>query len=108
MKKQKRVPHNITSCAQEIGENISTWRKMRGITQAELAERCRVSRETISRLEHGDGTVSLYTVLAALQKFGMLEKVQEATNPYNTPFGMARADQALGQRVCRKRGGARV
>lgn len=101
--KKRYIPYNISSTAQEIGANVATWRKLHGITQAELADRCRVSRETISRLENGDGNVSFYTVLEVFQKFGALEKIREATNPYNTPLGMARADQALGQRVSRKR-----
>lgn len=102
---KKYIPFNISSAAKEIGENCASWRKMYDITQAELAERCRVSRETISRLENGDGSVSFYTVLEVVQKFGILDKVQESTNPYNTRFGIARADRALGERVVHKRNG---
>lgn len=103
MGKVKHIPHNIKYAAEGVGENVATWRKMYGITQAELAERCRCSRETISRLENGDGSVSFYTVLEVMQKFGILMKFEESTNPYLTPFGMARAEQALGKRVVHKR-----
>lgn len=105
---KKRIPYSIVNTATEIGKNIATWRKMFNMTQAELAERCQVSRETISRLENGDGSVSLNTVLVVVQKFGILEKIEESTNPYATPFGMARAEEVLGQRVKRKKAGGQL
>lgn len=105
MGRPKHIPNNIRCAAAEIGSYVATWRKMYGITQTEMAARCRCSRETISRLENGDGSVSLNTVLEVVQKFGILEKVQESVNPYTTPFGMARADAALGSRVVHKRRG---
>ena len=104
MGKVKHIPHNIQYAAEGIGENVATWRKMYSLTQAELAQRCRCSRETISRLENGDGSVSLNTVLEVVQKFGILDKFEESTNPYTTAVGMARAEQALGKRVVHKRG----
>ena len=103
MSKHKVIPYNITSAAKEIGLHCAAWRKMHRMTQAEMAERCRVSRETISRLENGDGSVSLNTFLEVVQKFGILEKVQESVNPYTTQYGVLRADLALGQRVKKSR-----
>ena len=101
---KRRIPSWTTRAAEEIGQNISSWRRMLGYTQEELADRAGVSRETHSRLERGDGSVSLHTVLNILHVFGILDQGVDATNPYATPFGMARAEQALPQRVSRRGG----
>lgn len=100
---KRRIPSWTTNAAAEIGANVSAWRRMLGLTQAELADRAGVSRETLSRLENGDGAVSLNTVLNILHIFGVLNPFVDASNPYATPFGMARATQQLPQRVVRKR-----
>ncbi len=85
--------------ARQIGENLSTWRKLYGLTSQELAEKAAVSRSTISRLENGDPTVSLETFLNASRALCCLDAVVEATDPYETDFGRIRADQSLPQRV---------
>lgn len=102
---KRRTPSWTTASAREMGENISSWRKMHGITQAELASRAGVSRETLSRLENGDSSVALSTVLNVLHVFGVSDRLVEATNPYETAFGMARAGEVLPKRVVHARKG---
>lgn len=85
--------------AKSIGENIATWRRLYGLTSQELADKANVSRATISRLENGDPSVSLETFLNACRALQTLNAVVEATDPYQTDLGRARADQALPQRV---------
>lgn len=82
-----------------IGENLSSWRKLTGITSQQLADRAAVSRATISRLENGDTSVSLATFLNVCRALTILDPVVTATDPYETDLGRARADQALPQRV---------
>lgn len=65
----------------------------------ELADRVSVSRATLSRLENGDPSVSFETFLRVCQGVGMLDKIPEAVDPYETDLGRIRADQALPQRV---------
>jgi transcriptional regulator with XRE-family HTH domain len=45
-----------------IGKNLSQFRRERGITQADLAERIDVDAETISRFERGTVTPSVATL----------------------------------------------
>ncbi|MGN8688578.1 helix-turn-helix transcriptional regulator [Atopobiaceae bacterium HCP3S3_F7] len=85
--------------AKSIGVNIATWRRLYGLTSQELADKANVSRATISRLENGDPSVSLETFLNACRTLQTLNAVVEATDPYQTDLGRARADQALPQRV---------
>ena len=53
----------------DLGSSISQVRKQAGLTQAELADRLRVTRATIVRLEHGEA-VSVETVMGALSECG--------------------------------------
>ena len=85
--------------ARQMGENLSTWRKLYNLTSQELAEKAAVSRSTISRLENGDPTVSLETFLNISRTLNCLDAVVEATDPYETDYGRIRADQSLPQRV---------
>ncbi len=93
------VPMATRLAGTRIGENLSSWRKLTGITSQQLADRAAVSRATISRLENGDTSVSLATFLNVCRALTILDPVVTATDPYETDLGRARADQALPQRV---------
>ncbi len=43
----------VTTLQRQLGERVAARRRATGLTQAELAERARVSTETVSRLERG-------------------------------------------------------
>ena len=46
-----------------IGLSLKSWRAMGGVTADELAEAIGVSRDTLSRVERGDSSVGVGTVL---------------------------------------------
>ena len=51
---------------ERIGAHLTSLRKEKGLTQAELAERCGMQKQHISRIEHG-----LYSVgIEILAKIG--------------------------------------
>ncbi len=85
--------------AQQLGSNLSNWRRLLGYTSQEVADKAAVSRDTISRLEHGDPSVSLGTYLSVLQAYSLLDKAVEITDLYESDLGRAHADQTLPQRV---------
>lgn len=85
--------------ATDLGGHLTAWRKLRGLTAQQVAERAGVTRQTIGRLEHGDPSVGLDIFLDVCRALGVLDEVVAATDPYETPFGRARADQTLPQRV---------
>jgi len=93
------VPYKVRSAASDIGAQLRAWRKLRGLTVQQVAERAGVSRAAISRIESGTGAVNLQTVLRVAQVLGVLDLLVQATDPYETPFGRARADQMLPQRI---------
>lgn len=76
-----------------------TWRKLRGLTQMQLAERAGVTHTTLRSLEHGQGGVSVENLLRILRALGVLDGLTRALDPYETDVGRLRADEQLPQRV---------
>lgn len=89
----------VKLAAKSIGESINTWRKLRGLTVQQLADKANTSRSTVTRLEHGDPSVSFETVLEVCNQLGVLDRVKDAVDPYETDYGRLRADESLPQRV---------
>lgn len=75
------------------------WRRLRGLTQVQLADRAGVSRDTLTRLEKGDGGVSTENLLRVLRALGILDSVTSALDPYASDVGRLRSEQRLPQRV---------
>lgn len=96
---RRPVPYQTQRAASDIGENLTTWRKLRGLTAQQVAERAGTTRQTLARLERGDVSVGFDIYLNVSRALGILDSVVTATDPYETPFGRARADQALPLRV---------
>lgn len=95
----RAVRFRTQQAAAEIGAHLATWRKLRGLTAQQVAERAGVARQTVSRLERGDAGVGLGVFLEVARALGILDEVVRGTDPYETAFGRARSDQALPQRV---------
>lgn len=83
----------------DVGTDLTTWRKLRGMTQAQVADRAGVARGTLRRLEHGDGGVSTEGLLRVLRALGVLDSFAGALDPHATDLGRLRADEQLPQRV---------
>jgi transcriptional regulator with XRE-family HTH domain len=87
--------------AQRIGGHLAAWRKLQGLTAAQVAERAGISRGTLRRLENGEMTVGLDVLLNVARALGVLDRVVDAFDPYETDLGRARADEVLPKRVRR-------
>lgn len=98
---RRPVPFRTQQAATDIGENLTAWRKLLGLTAQQVAERAGTTRQTVARLERGDLSVGLDIFLNVSRALQVLDDVVKATDPYETPFGRARADQSLPQRIRR-------
>ena len=98
---KRPTPSRTIRAAQALGENLSTWRKLQGLTMQQVAEKSNTTRGTLSRLEHGDPSVSMETFLTVCNVFGVLDAMVDAVDPYMSDYGRLRADQTLPQRVRR-------
>ena len=89
----------IGAAAEQIGESVSEWRRAQRVTQAELARRAHTSIRTIGKIEAGDATVSLATVLSVTHTLGLLPSLIEAFDPMRSDFGAALVAEELPKRV---------
>jgi transcriptional regulator with XRE-family HTH domain len=97
--KAMSLPTPLRRALRTLGEEVATWRKLRGLTQAQLADRSDISRSTLARLERGDGGISTENLFRILRGLGILEQLQMALDPYESDVGRLRADQRLPERV---------
>lgn len=93
------VPARTRIGAERIGDHLAAWRKLQQLTAAQVAERAGVSRGTLRNLENGATSVGLDVVLNVARVLGVLDRIVEAFDPYETDLGRTRADEKLPQRV---------
>jgi Helix-turn-helix. len=82
----------------ELGEDLATWRRLRNLTIAEVAERADVARGDLVKLEAGGG-VTLESVLRVARALGVLDSLASALDPYRTDVGRLRSEELLPRRV---------
>jgi transcriptional regulator with XRE-family HTH domain len=95
----RQTPVPVRRGLRNLAEGIATWRKLRGLTQAQLAERADVSRGVVRRVEAADGGVGLENLLRILRALGIQDLLTEALDPLASDIGRLRSDQELPRRV---------
>lgn len=98
-RRSRRTPPAIRRATRGLSEDIVAWRKLRGLTQAQLADRSGIGRATLARFEQGDGGINLESLLRVLRALGILENLTRALDPYESDVGRLRADEELPRRV---------
>jgi transcriptional regulator with XRE-family HTH domain len=92
------TPIAVTGGQRRIGQHLATWRRLRRLTAAQVADRAGLSRHTVMRLENGEGA-SLESVLRIARALGVLDPLVESLDPYATDIGRLRSAEALPERV---------
>jgi transcriptional regulator with XRE-family HTH domain len=100
------IPPPVSRALRDVAGHLATWRKLRGLTQAQVADRAGVSVNTVRRLEDADGGIALENLLRILRALGILEAAPRALDPYETDIGRMRSEEQLPQRVRPKNLGA--
>lgn len=95
----RRPPPAIRRATRGLAEDVVVWRKLRGLTQAQLADRAGIGRATLARFEQGDGGIRLESLLGVLRALGILENLTRALDPYESDIGRMRSSEKLPQRV---------
>ena len=93
------LPPPVRRSIRVVADHIVAWRKLRNLTQAQLADRAGVSRSTVQNLERGDGGVSLENLLRVLRALGLMDRLAHALDPYESDVGRLRSDEQLPRRV---------
>jgi transcriptional regulator with XRE-family HTH domain len=101
-----RTPIAVANGQRSIGEDLATWRRLRRLTAAQVADRAGISRHTVMRLENGEGA-TMENLLRVARALGVLDQLVEAVDPYKTDVGRLRSEEALPERVRPPRSGSR-
>ncbi|MBN9426434.1 MAG: helix-turn-helix domain-containing protein [Burkholderiales bacterium] len=99
------LPRPVERALHQLGQDISTARRMRRLSQEDLAQRIGTSLSTVRRMEDGYPGTALHTFLRALQVLGRLEAMIKAMAMENDVLGMELVREQLPQRVRTSRGG---
>lgn len=95
-----RTPIPVSRAMRTIAANLDLARRQQRITLELLAERANLSVPTVRRLlNEGAGTFENFLRVARI--LGLLQGVEDATDPLNTPIGRARAEQDVPKRMRR-------
>lgn len=98
-KSRSKNPIAVRRGLREVGDHVQVWRKLRGMTQVQLAERADVARTTVIRLERDEGSVSLESAMRILNALGVLGSLTASLDPYSTDLGRVRSSEKLPKRV---------
>jgi transcriptional regulator with XRE-family HTH domain len=96
---ERKPPIAVRRALADGARDLGAWRKLRGLTQAQLGDRAGISRSTLRRLEGGDGGVTLENVLRVLRALGILDGYSRSLDPYESDIGRLRFDERLPSRV---------
>ena len=93
-----RTPIPVSRAMRQISANLDLARRQQRIPVALLAERAGLSMPTVTKmLRTGNGSFENFLRIARL--LGLLDGVQQATDPLNTDIGKLRADEDTPKRV---------
>lgn len=93
-----KTPIPVARAMRNISENLDLARRQQRITVELLAERANLSVPTVRKmLNEGAGSFENFLRIARL--LGMLQSVEDATDPLRTPIGRLRATEDTPQRV---------
>ena len=96
---QVAIPQPVARTLRRLGQDISAARRMRRLSQEDLAQRIGTSLSTVRRMEDGYPGTALHTFLRALHVLGRLDDLAQAMTLENDALGMELVREQLPQRV---------
>lgn len=96
---QVAMPQPVARALRRLGQDISAARRMRRLSQEDLAQRIGTSLSTVRRMEDGYPGTALHTFLRALHVLGRLDDLAQAMTLENDTLGMELVREQLPQRV---------
>ena len=93
-----KTPIPVSRAMRNIAANLDLARRQQRITVDLLAQRANISAPTVRKmLNEGSGTLENFLRIARI--LGLLDLVEQATDPLGTPMGKLRADEDTPKRV---------
>lgn len=93
------IPFPVRSALKKVGGDIADARKRRRISTATMAERARISRPTLMRLERGDANVSVGIFATVLFIVGMQDRLADLADASHDRTGLDLEAESLPKRI---------
>lgn len=93
------VPLPVRSALKKLGGDLADARKRRRISTATMAQRARISRPTLVRLERGDASVSVGIFATVLFVVGMHERLADLADASHDRVGLDLQTESLPKRI---------
>ncbi|MFX4299898.1 helix-turn-helix domain-containing protein [Pseudosulfitobacter pseudonitzschiae] len=93
------MPDDLISRLSELGSDISAARRVRQLSQEDLAQRMNVGRRTVSRMEQGDHRVSFGAFMTAAWIMGLENNLLTAFGTEADPVQQREARLGLPRRI---------
>jgi len=101
--KTASMPLPAAHALRKLGRDLALARRKRGISTGDMAERLFVSRDTLWRLERGDPTVALGTLVTAAFVLQLHERLANLAAPASDELALGLDERRLPQRIRRAR-----
>ncbi|MHB0776032.1 helix-turn-helix domain-containing protein [Halomonas sp. WWR20] len=101
------MPPPVARALRNLGRDLSMARRMRRLTQEDLAQRMGTSLSTVRRMEDGYPGTALHTFLRALHVPGRLEDIVKVMALEQDTLGLELLQEQVPQRV-RSAGGKKA
>ena len=96
---QAALPLTVRKTLKKLGHDVAIARKRRRLTMSVVAERAFISRNTMTRVEHGDAGVSLGIYATVLFVLGLAERLGDIADPLSDSLGMSLENERLPKRT---------
>lgn len=97
------IPLPAAHALRKLGRDLALARRKRGISTADMAGRLFVSRDTLWRLERGDPTVSMGTLVTAAFVLQLHDRLANLAAPASDDLALSLDERRLPQRIRRPR-----
>ena len=97
-------PDDLARLLVRIGQDLSVARRVRRMSQEELAQRLNASRKLVARMEKGDPTVSFGAYALAAWIMGLTKNLEEIFSQERDSVFQREARLAVPRKVRRKSG----
>jgi transcriptional regulator with XRE-family HTH domain len=103
MVKVSSIPLPVAQALRKLGRDLALARRKRGISTSDMAARLFVGRNTLWRLERGDPTVALGTLVTATFVLNLHDRLANLAAPASDAVALTLDEQRLPKRIRRKK-----
>ncbi len=102
MSEMSSIPLPVAHALRKLGRDLALARRKRGISTSDMAARLFVGRNTLWRLERGDPTVALGTLVTAAFVLNLHERLANLAAPATDELALSLDERRLPKRIRRK------